>query len=143
MKLALPTRPNASGRPGFMAIFHIRSSPSASTAGFTKSASPTETPPLVTITSHSLAARRNRSEEHTSELQSLRHLVCRLLLEKKKTQGLELAAKGKFGEAEPRLQHALARPPQDVEVIRTLALCYLGVGLTADAEALLSRWCVL
>src|ERR1039458_10563316 len=25
----------------------------------------------------------NRSEEHTSELQSLRHLVCRLLLEKK------------------------------------------------------------
>src|SRR5258705_6680887 len=27
-----------------------------------------------------------RSEEHTSELQSLRHLVCRLLLEKKKSQ---------------------------------------------------------
>src|SRR5258705_4029812 len=26
-----------------------------------------------------------RSEEHTSELQSLRHLVCRLLLEKKKS----------------------------------------------------------
>src|SRR5258705_4222159 len=29
-------------------------------------------------------APRSRSEEHTSELQSLRHLVCRLLLEKKK-----------------------------------------------------------
>src|SRR5258705_6913139 len=28
--------------------------------------------------------RAMRSEEHTSELQSLRHLVCRLLLEKKK-----------------------------------------------------------
>src|SRR5438045_6417574 len=28
----------------------------------------------------------SRSEEHTSELQSLRHLVCRLLLEKKKQQ---------------------------------------------------------
>src|SRR5205814_9247593 len=28
-----------------------------------------------------------RSEEHTSELQSLRHLVCRLLLEKKKGRG--------------------------------------------------------
>src|SRR5205814_4875387 len=27
----------------------------------------------------------DRSEEHTSELQSLRHLVCRLLLEKKKS----------------------------------------------------------
>src|SRR5205814_8923463 len=29
---------------------------------------------------------RRRSEEHTSELQSLRHLVCRLLLEKKKKE---------------------------------------------------------
>src|SRR5438045_5388833 len=28
----------------------------------------------------------DRSEEHTSELQSLRHLVCRLLLEKKKSK---------------------------------------------------------
>src|SRR5437899_9468241 len=32
----------------------------------------------------SLVMSRERSEEHTSELQSLRHLVCRLLLEKKK-----------------------------------------------------------
>src|SRR5258706_6793565 len=31
------------------------------------------------------SARRHRSEEHTSELQSLTNLVCRLLLEKKKT----------------------------------------------------------
>src|SRR3989442_7444312 len=30
-------------------------------------------------------AARGRSEEHTSELQSRPHLVCRLLLEKKKT----------------------------------------------------------
>src|SRR5262245_64473757 len=30
------------------------------------------------------AKQGGRSEEHTSELQSLRHLVCRLLLEKKK-----------------------------------------------------------
>src|SRR5262245_62238895 len=30
-----------------------------------------------------------RSEEHTSELQSLRHLVCRLLLEKKKNEQTE------------------------------------------------------
>src|SRR5437762_7027771 len=30
------------------------------------------------------AARRHRSEEHTSELQSPMYLVCRLLLEKKK-----------------------------------------------------------
>src|SRR5439155_27216870 len=31
------------------------------------------------------APRKGRSEEHTSELQSRGHLVCRLLLEKKKT----------------------------------------------------------
>src|SRR5690625_6698788 len=33
------------------------------------------------------AIRDKRSEEHTSELQSRGHLVCRLLLEKKKKQG--------------------------------------------------------
>src|SRR5258705_4138935 len=33
---------------------------------------------------------RSRSEEHTSELQSLRHLVCRLLLEKKKKNTLAI-----------------------------------------------------
>src|SRR5262245_64078253 len=32
-----------------------------------------------------------RSEEHTSELQSLRHLVCRLLLEKKKKNKTHVA----------------------------------------------------
>src|ERR1035438_10772155 len=34
-----------------------------------------------------------RSEEHTSELQSLRHLVCRLLLEKKKKKRLTYPAR--------------------------------------------------
>src|SRR2546430_8986492 len=36
----------------------------------------------------SSASARNRSEEHTSELQSQSNLVCRLLLEKKKRQFL-------------------------------------------------------
>src|SRR5690554_8150385 len=44
--------------------------------------------------------RRRRSEEHTSELQSRPHLVCRLLLEKKKTWGYSCTAAG-----------ACARPP--------------------------------
>src|SRR5437899_9893326 len=35
---------------------------------------------------HRRVRARPRSEEHTSELQSLRHLVCRLLLEKKKNK---------------------------------------------------------
>src|SRR2546425_7112817 len=47
-------------------------------------------PATITIRSSGLAqsatssARSRRSEEHTSELQSLAYLVCRLLLEKKK-----------------------------------------------------------
>src|SRR2546425_10931386 len=36
--------------------------------------------------------RRHRSEEHTSELQSLAYLVCRLLLEKKKKKKQESTA---------------------------------------------------
>src|SRR5947199_10807247 len=43
--------------------------------------------PFLALTSRSLQRfllAIVRSEEHTSELQSLRHLVCRLLLEKKK-----------------------------------------------------------
>src|SRR5687767_15296817 len=35
----------------------------------------------------------NRSEEHTSELQSLAYLVCRLLLEKKKRTAIRMAFK--------------------------------------------------
>src|SRR5262245_64141685 len=39
-----------------------------------------------------------RSEEHTSELQSLRHLVCRLLLEKKKkkTNTIQISKQTKY-----------------------------------------------
>src|SRR2546430_11010598 len=39
----------------------------------------------ASVTSSSVSASRERSEEHTSELQSQSNLVCRLLLEKKKT----------------------------------------------------------
>src|SRR5438093_6578518 len=45
--------------------------------------------PTARSTSPTIASRRSiswRSEEHTSELQSLTKLVCRLLLEKKKPQ---------------------------------------------------------
>src|SRR5262245_62352483 len=54
-------------------------------------------PSLITIQKMSRRAAprarrmpKSRSEEHTSELQSLRHLVCRLLLEKKKPMKTEL-----------------------------------------------------
>src|SRR3989442_10813721 len=39
---------------------------------------------LDALRRNDLEAREHRSEEHTSELQSRPHLVCRLLLEKKK-----------------------------------------------------------
>src|ERR1039458_3394247 len=42
------------------------------------------------------ATRYSRSEEHTSELQSLRHLVCRLLLEKKSPDPYRLMKLGGF-----------------------------------------------
>src|SRR5690349_21983610 len=41
-------------------------------------------PGLRVLTDHEIFRRERRSEEHTSELQSRRDLVCRLLLEKKK-----------------------------------------------------------
>src|SRR2546422_8112848 len=41
--------------------------------------------PAIAWTPDAKSRRVNRSEEHTSELQSRLHLVCRLLLEKKKT----------------------------------------------------------
>src|SRR2546422_7111449 len=46
--------------------------------------SPFDAPPVVKEAV--LGGLRERSEEHTSELQSRLHLVCRLLLEKKKKQ---------------------------------------------------------
>src|SRR2546430_9387142 len=47
--------------------------------------------PTATRTVDRAAAGTNRSEEHTSELQSQSNLVCRLLLEKKKKEQLSLA----------------------------------------------------
>src|SRR5262245_9013639 len=45
---------------------------------------PTSIPDYLAVVGDSADGFPGRSEEHTSELQSLRHLVCRLLLEKKK-----------------------------------------------------------
>src|SRR2546425_5280417 len=39
---------------------------------------------VLVLHDHRAISARRRSEEHTSELQSLAYLVCRLLLEKKK-----------------------------------------------------------
>src|SRR2546423_5899140 len=61
---------------------------------------------------------RVRSEEHTSELQSLAYLVCRLLLEKKKKTGHRALA----GDLSP-----VPRPPsvhtRDTRTSRHVGLC--------------------
>src|SRR5438045_5680582 len=51
-----------------------------------RTAAPAASASSLPASSLSAGAGAARSEEHTSELQSLRHLVCRLLLEKKKRQ---------------------------------------------------------
>src|SRR5205823_10241856 len=54
-------------------------------------------------------ARWLRSEEHTSELQSLAYLVCRLLLEKKKTAGPSAILPSGLGDNRLHVSDARAR----------------------------------
>src|SRR5690554_7164361 len=49
-------------------------------------------PPAKTLRDGSASRSWSRSEEHTSELQSRPHLVCRLLLEKKKIKTVRAVA---------------------------------------------------
>src|ERR1035438_10554264 len=56
-----------------------------------------------------MPSNENRSEEHTSELQSLRHLVCRLLLEK---NHIERSLALRNPSDHPYLRHPLARDRQ-------------------------------
>src|SRR4051794_41606036 len=58
----------------------------APTAAASSARTPTSSSDNVYASASVRRCRRVRSEEHTSELQSPVHLVCRLLLEKKKSQ---------------------------------------------------------
>src|SRR2546425_11343732 len=66
----------------------IPPSPSAGAAAPLRANASGRIPPIATASMNPAAFARSgaaaRSEEHTSELQSLAYLVCRLLLEKKK-----------------------------------------------------------
>src|ERR1039458_7231860 len=76
-----------------------------------------------------LGKRRVRSEEHTSELQSLRHLVCRLLLEKKKIIQ-KIDNKSQISISQTRYSSsgsAVAGPDTKVNFSHTdRSLCFLG-----------------
>src|SRR5262247_3685611 len=71
-----------------------------------------------------------RSEEHTSELQSLRHLVCRLLLDKKKT------ARRRGLRRQPRTFASCHRPTSRDERLpcRPRSLCFFFFNDTASTE---------
>src|SRR2546425_5010521 len=62
--------------------------------------SPRRPPPVILWpTSGGGGDRHDRSEEHTSELQSLAYLVCRLLLEKKKNMKAATGIRPRVGGA--------------------------------------------
>src|SRR5258708_23808047 len=63
---------------------HVYIKPTPSDSGFIERAWVLRNPQARSINPLSLGVGFMRSEEHTSELQSPDHLVCRLLLEKKK-----------------------------------------------------------
>src|SRR5690348_17990829 len=66
--------------------------PAPSTGTTTAASSPTRARPASSGRGpgSTRCSRRRRSEEHTSELQSPVHLVCRLLLEKKKDKNKKI-----------------------------------------------------
>src|SRR5688572_31839213 len=87
----------------YTTLFRSRpSSASASAAARSASRSTSRTDGRPSSTSalgavpDSSAARCSRSEEHTSELQSQSHLVCRLLHEKKKNLDIKQKQKGGY-----------------------------------------------
>src|SRR5687767_12879151 len=67
-------------------------------------------------TSRTWAARCPRSEEHTSELQSLAYLVCRLLLEKKNLQDLYPVIRPAHLQVIVQSDDALANRPGDANL---------------------------
>src|SRR5574341_843519 len=73
--------PNASGKSNFLDAFRFLRDLVLPGGGFISAVNTRGG--IVRL--RNLAARRYRSEEHTSELQSPTKIVCRILLEKKKT----------------------------------------------------------
>src|SRR5205823_11370833 len=72
--------------------------------------------PLAVRSYQQLFAGEERSEEHTSELQSLAYLVCRLLLEKKKKQiELDIAVAVVFHQ--PAARYTLSRSDRRLDVL--------------------------
>src|SRR5439155_6646190 len=77
--------PSSSGGPEYaLEISWVTPKASPDTHPYYGCGQKASSPAVVVSQDHGRARRLLRSEEHTSELQSRGHLVCRLLLEKKK-----------------------------------------------------------
>jgi len=63
--------------------------------------------------------------------------------ESERAKALQAAQLGHFREAEPYLRRSLENHPEDLEVVKALALGYFGEGRLAEAETALSQWCQL
>src|SRR5690348_18071258 len=87
-------------------------------------------------------SQRVRSEEHTSELQSPVHLVCRLLLEKKKCEPNVLVRRGSPVDGDSRNDDLLQRvPPVSCPCISNSVAFSGGAVLSKQAFSLrLSFW---
>src|SRR5205823_12410841 len=90
-------RPPTSTLFPYTTLFRSRSSPPGprAQASASPSRSATSRKPAAAWTSPVGSVTAPRSEEHTSELQSLAYLVCRLLLEKKKKKKKKIKKKTK------------------------------------------------
>src|SRR5262249_62088473 len=101
--LMIPRPPRSTLFP-YTTLFRSHRVPLSSTGGWekaTRTASPTTTEGTAT-----------RSEEHTSELQSLTNLVCRLLLEKKKKKRINNKHSTQHTYTEHLLRSNMARSNQ-------------------------------
>src|SRR5687767_15193696 len=78
-----------------------------------------------------------RSEEHTSELQSLAYLVCRLLLEKKKKQNKKAPARRKTSPRHPTPPRPRRPPPRahDLPRVSSSSLQVRHTGSRSDDAA--------
>src|SRR5258706_1438018 len=83
----------------------------------------------------------HRSEEHTSELQSLTNLVCRLLLEKKK-EDPRIAQKISIEVRRDHKQRLRATQPHDDACLRTCGTYRRAYGSDVNADRLVTKSCV-
>ena len=56
-------------------------------------------------------------------------------------EGVRLAQHGRFGDAEPKLRVALKHDPDNIELLRALALGLLGTENPTEADLVLTHWC--